>query len=92
MSTPSGVPAGHLPPLVPVVDSTHQSASIIIATSTLLFTALLFVGARLYVRYSPDEEQKGRIVSRTSLLGGDDLLLVVSTVSLALLKLSGCAF
>ena len=91
MSTQSAVPTGHLPPLVPLVDSTHQAASIIIATSTLLFTALLFVGARLYVRYSPDEEQKGRIVSRASLLGGDDLLLVVSTVRPALPDLSGCA-
>ncbi|KAK3709524.1 hypothetical protein LTR37_010897 [Vermiconidia calcicola] len=72
----------NLPPLV-LADDTHQRAFIIIATSILLFSALLFVGARLWVRQNPELEQTGggrtaSIADRTP-LGFDDLLLVIST-------------
>lgn len=80
------VPTGHLPALVPT-DDDHQQASIIIATTILLFTALLFVGARLWVRCNPDEEQRKGTGPRGSLLGGDDLLIVTSTVSLSVCSL-----
>jgi len=87
MSTSSNAPQGQLPPLIPV-DDTHQQASVIIATSILLFAALLFVGARLWVRYNPDEEQTGGSIVHGSLLGGDDVLVVMSMVSVLVKSLT----
>ncbi|KAK5769355.1 hypothetical protein LTS12_000282 [Elasticomyces elasticus] len=68
-----------LPPLV-YTDETHQEAPIIIATAILLFTALLFVGARVLVRSTLEGSSTDRFAgSHVSLLGVDDLLLVAAT-------------
>lgn len=75
--------AGYLPPLVQTDDS-HQSAAIIVATAVLLFTALLFVGPRLWVRQHPDNDNSeiatGNVAGVGSLLGLDDGLLVTALV------------
>lgn len=68
-----------LQPLV-VTDYNHQSASIIIATCTLLFAALLFLLARLWIRLSP--EQRGQSTMRKNAFGMDDILSALSVVSL----------
>lgn len=55
---PFGLPAGHSPALV-FSDDTHQRGSIIIATTILLFAALLFLGAHLWVRRYPQDAEGG---------------------------------
>ena len=89
--TPDAAPLGQLPPLVSA-DDTHQRASVIIATSVLLFSALLFVGARLRVRLNPDDEQTGggrtAVPTGKTPLGFDDLLVVISTVNFDLILLN----
>lgn len=77
--------SGHLPPLV-YTDDSHQRASIIIASTVLLFAALLFVGPRIWVRQHPDHDltsNAGRVATPSgSFLGLDDWLSVVATVSM----------
>lgn len=64
------------------VDDTHQRASIIITTLVVLFAAIFFVSARIWVRCTPEEERRREgNTSYGTLLGLDDLLLVISMVS-----------
>ena len=80
-STSSFIPPRHSPPLV-AVDETHQRAQIIIATSILLFFATLFVGARLWVRCNPEEDQKSTAArSGLHLLAIDDYLVIAAAAS-----------
>lgn len=78
MATPQQV--DHLQPLV-LTDNSHHSASIIIATSTLLFTNLMFLVARLWIRSLPDSEQRRGASTRDNILGVDDIFSTLSVVS-----------